>query len=125
MRLGLLINLLSKFLLVSSSQMPKKFSELTLLMFSNLQGLVLGVLLLSQISYLECSFNDVDSVLSSLKELFFFLLNTSLIYFVSTSGTQLSCALLLSQEDYLLSCNYCNVFILSTQAPVLCCSPTL
>lgn len=70
-----LISLLSKFFLVSSSQMPKKFSELIFLMFSNLQGLVFVVLIPSQISYLECSFDYVDSVLPSFKEHFFFLLH--------------------------------------------------
>lgn len=55
--------------------MPKKLSELIFLMFSNLQGLVLVVLIPSQISYLECSFDYVDSVLPSFKEHFFFLLH--------------------------------------------------
>lgn len=100
------------------------------LMFSNLPGLILVVFILSQISYnmvyLECAFNYGDLFLPSFKGQIFFLLYLSFIlyhlsylYFRDTSYPLFSVII----GRYLLSCNYFNAFILSTQVPALCLSP--
>lgn len=81
-------------------------------MFINLPGLVLVVLILSQISYLECSSNDVDSILPSFKESFFLIIFCATC--VSTSGIPVILCSIVITGRYLLSCNYFNVFILST-----------
>lgn len=100
-------------------------------MFSNPPGLILAVLILSQVSYNMATWNGlfsyVDSVLLSFKESYYFFFPITYgICFVSLvsllQGYQLSFVLLPSLKE-ILSCNYFNVVILSTQAPALCLSP--
>ena len=107
--------------------MPNKFSQFFFLMFSNLPALILVVLILSQISYntvyLECAFNYGDLVLPSCKgkspPIISFIYSTMLCLCFKDTSYPL---FIVITRRCLLSCNYFNAFILSTQAPALCLS---